>query len=183
MFPTGYKLGCISLDFEDMGLEEHEEFESVGICFPHNELTMFNAAAPNVLAGKDAQFLARFCLQPSIHDHYISGSWLLALFSSIPALIPRQEIFVPFFEGMCTVVSPFLTRAPAEPFQFKHEPQIVFHCKKNPSLSFHLDCHPPPTHSSRGAGTPATIISAHSLLYRICLIRNCSSATAVLEKE
>lgn len=136
MFPTGYKLRCISLDFEDMGLEEHEEFESVGICFPHNELTMFNAAAPNVLAGKDAQFLARFCLQPSIHDHYISGSWLLALFSSIPALIPRQEIFVPFFEGMCTVVSPFLTRAPAEPFQFKHELSDSFPLQKKSILIF-----------------------------------------------
>lgn len=31
MFPTSYKINRILLDFEDMGLDEHEEFESVGI--------------------------------------------------------------------------------------------------------------------------------------------------------
>lgn len=164
MFSTGYKLRRISVDFEDMGLEEHEGFESVGICFPHNELTMFNAATPNVLAGKDAQLLARFCLQPPILDHNISGAWLLAFFSSIPALIPRQEIFVPYFDGMCTVVSPFLTRAPAEPFQFKHELSDSFPLQKKSILTFSFGSHPPPTHSSRGAGTSATIIPAHPLL-------------------
>lgn len=143
---------------------------------------MFNAATPNVLTGKDAQFLARFCLQPSIHDHYISGSWLLALFSSIPALIPHQEIFVPYFEGTCTMVSPLLTRAPAEPFQFKHELSDSFPLQKKSILTFSFGlpstthtfipwcwhiCHHHPCPSTPG---------------RICLIRNCSSATAELEE-
>jgi len=32
LFPTSYKTNRKSLDLEDVGLEEHEEFEGVGAC-------------------------------------------------------------------------------------------------------------------------------------------------------
>lgn len=127
-------------------------------------------------------FLAGFCLQPSTLHRNISGSWLLALFFYILALILRREVFVPYFEGMPDRIFPLLCCAPAERFQFKHERLHRFSAPKPPSLSFPSDCHPLPTHSPCIVGTASTSIHVHPLLVLPVLHWKRPSATAGIGK-